>query len=270
MVGTDASKPAPWESPTEFLREHLIWVLGLAPFLLAAIKFLTASGGNPQVFNYLLLNLNLVALMLSIGLPVLPLAGFWGVVAYCDKRFSIPEGERKEQAYWVVFAACLAFGASLAGMNVIHAITSVSLVMLILFTRAYDFRRNKRHLGSTRFRMRHLLEGPPFDAFPYVMVIAFQLLFTAGISWISTENITIKDEGNTSTQIVAQVISVDSPWTTILVTKSRQIRIVETENIVSREPCKADASIWGSTVSTVISGLLDNSPGEVSVCAPKT
>ena len=258
----------PWDSPTDFVREHALWILGLVPLALAAIKILVVSSGDPQVFNYLIRNLNVVQLVLSIGLPLLPLAGLWLVITYYDKTLSTLRPERAEASFWLTQLVVGGGIAALLTMTLTFAVTTVGLVLLVLGARLISKLIHKRRLAALADD-----ESPPqlrtwrFAPLSFVAVLFIQLLFNSSSSWISNEIVSFQDTNNHPTQKVAQVIEVAEPWTILLV-KPTQIRIIETKKIVSREPCATSTSIWSRTVGSLLNKL-SPSPGTEPVVCPE-
>jgi hypothetical protein len=56
---------------SHFVRTNLSWILGLVPFGLAAFQVLWISVGDPHVFGYIMQDLNVVTVVLTVSLPLI-------------------------------------------------------------------------------------------------------------------------------------------------------------------------------------------------------
>ena len=243
--------------PKQFLRQNTVWILGLIPFVLAAVKVLTASGGDPQVFTSLLQNLDLTALVLSSVLPIIPLALFWVGVSYLDARLAIPKATRSESPSYVRLIFIAGIPAMVLYMTVTHALTSALLIALVINGRWFEkraYRKRQLRLGADATPKHH---PRPLNAWSWslVVVLAIQAIVSPDSSWIPTEMIQSKVHG----QIIGRVLSVNGDWTTIL-GRPPHIIIVPTPDVSSRELCSIDAFFLSRTVwSEIIVAILPSS-----------
>ena len=78
---------------SQFVRDHLVWVLGITPFFIAAININSMSAGDPEVFTYILQNLNLAAFMLGVTLPLIPVAVALCAIAWIAQRNAVAKSQ---------------------------------------------------------------------------------------------------------------------------------------------------------------------------------
>jgi hypothetical protein len=266
VTSTATEEPVSEPQKKGFGSEHILWFLGLVPVGLAAIKILIVSGGDPQVFNYLLRNLNVVALVISIILPLIPLAAFWFLVSYFDRRYSLPKDERKEMPFWFSQFVWLAWLASIGSMSVNFAFGSSVVIISILVIRLIQRLRYKKAVANTPVdQLTPPRNRAAFGAGSYVAVLCVQFLFNGGVPWISTESIVVKGSDNQATDERGQVVEVGDPWTTILLWP-RDIQIVETKSIISREPCVVDSTFLSGTVGGRVFGLFNSHQVKAKPC----
>ena len=62
---------------TAWMLDNLVWILGLIPVLLSAIRIYAVAGGDEAVLRALVVDLDVVALFLATVLPVLPYYWFF-------------------------------------------------------------------------------------------------------------------------------------------------------------------------------------------------
>ena len=96
-----ASFTMPLPNVSGFVRAHYLWILGLTPFGLAALRIFWLSGGDPSVFPYVLQSFNVVALVMGALLPIIPLLAFWVLFFYLDRRRSLPKSKRQSDPPWL-------------------------------------------------------------------------------------------------------------------------------------------------------------------------
>ena len=85
--------------PKSFVRDNLVWILGIVPFIMAAYQILKVSSGDPTVTAYLINNLDIPKFALALVLPYVPVAGFWIGVAWLQVHSRLPEPQ-KSQLEW--------------------------------------------------------------------------------------------------------------------------------------------------------------------------
>jgi len=79
----------------DFLSEHFLWILGLAPFTVAALNILVLSGGDQGVIGYLATNLNVTTLLMGAVVQLIPVTVwifvFFGVSNFVLSRTNSPD-----------------------------------------------------------------------------------------------------------------------------------------------------------------------------------
>lgn len=237
-------------TPSEFLRAHLTWVLGISPFVVAAFNVSIISGGDPEVFAYLLQNLSLVPLVLGVTLPLIPPAIVLILLRWLGQRTAIPKDERAKlpRYFWPIVISFLIL---------IFMVMQISWVLLtgsllIVFYLAQQATKDENRRSQLRYGVDVELE--PFRGFgwswlPAVLAVLGIAGFLASTSaWIPNEIIHLKDRAPVS----GQVLSSDQEWTTLL-DKHGHVQIARTQDITSREPCYKDTSLGGKTLGNLIS-----------------
>ncbi|MFT9663247.1 hypothetical protein ACM0CQ_13435 [Mycobacteroides abscessus subsp. abscessus] len=211
----------------EFLSRHLTWVLSLLPFVLAGFKLLTNSGGDIQVLRYLVQNVNIVVLLLSSVVPLIPLAVFWLYVIGIEWLFVAPQDFKKINIPEWLFIPFL--GGLIA--VVIYMPTGMLiangglLVFYIVFRKFFRWlRRNDEDDPLDGLSMRaDFLQG--------FMLTVVASLFTIPSMWLPIESMEVGE-----LKMSGYVLSISDQWTTIL-DRHKNIQIITTSDLKSRRPC---------------------------------
>jgi hypothetical protein len=118
-----------------FVSAHVLWILGLAPFILAALKILMISGNDSEVFGFLIHDLDVVGIVLSVTLPLVPLTLFWVWFMWWDRRRLIPKLERIEYGpiFWTINGCIL---LAMSFIQVSYVFATIAVLLLIFVQRA--------------------------------------------------------------------------------------------------------------------------------------
>lgn len=230
---------------SEFLDKHLIWVLGLTPFAIAAVNIIRLSHGDSQVYAYILQNLDLVSLILGVSLPLIPVSAIWLAVTYLIQRHAVAKGDRSPWLYaqiaWTVLALAL------LSVNITLLLATMGGLIFIGLDRRWTKYENKR--AQLRYGADVRLQPLRLPEYRFValfLFVQFVNSFVSSTYWIPQESIVVKN----SKVVSGQVIATDREWTTFLV-RSTGVRIVHTSDVLSRDPCYFDTSIWGKAVDAL-------------------
>jgi len=216
----------------DFARNHALWLLGLVPFAIAALKIFTISAGDLEVFGYLVQHLDLIGLVLSITLPLIPVLVFWVWVMWWDRRRLTPKANRSDLGGWK-YPLTTVIGFSIIYMQTGYVVTSIVVLSYIVIGRLRLPKRNERELLRYGIDNKLLWRSPPIDAVSLLIVIAVQALISVNTHWIPTEIITIKDQPPQ----LARVAEVNEVFITYLDDRNR-IALVRSPDVLSREPCQ--------------------------------
>lgn len=142
------------------------------------------------------------------------------------------------------------------GTALIMPISLLSLtVVAILYT---------SHLYSRRrtYRKRMLSYGADIpglgapmriSSVGYVLNVLFSTVMYVGANWLPAEIISVDN----AQPAVATILSSNAQWTTYI-QSDRQLKIISTKDVKSRQPCSSKASVWTSPLYFVITGSIDN------------
>lgn len=241
----------------EFVNRHPIWVIGLIPFGLAAFKILTVSQGDPEVFGYLVQQLDIVGLVLSVTLPMVPITIFWIWVMWYDRRRRTPKDERRDMQEFQTIPLVLVL-LSISFAQMVYIITSVVVLSFIIVPRLRLPKRNERLKLRYGVDYRALLRSHPINAVSLLIVLFFQSLLTFNVHWLPAEVIQVKGQPRQQ----ARVITVDKEFTTVLNDRN-QVAILRTADIMLREPCY-QAKVF--TSMTLVSLLSDDAEKSKEDC----
>ena len=134
-------------TPAEFVRKNFVWILGLIPIAAAGVRILTASGGDSEVFLYLLRNLNVVQLVLATIMPLVPLGSFWALIAWIDwKRRTRRATQNNSEWIETPIIFILVFLMSLMAM--FYLVISIAVLVVIILVRRHRTKKSCSPLGS--------------------------------------------------------------------------------------------------------------------------
>jgi hypothetical protein len=216
----------------------------------------TAARANPALTIAVITGAVIVARLLAVsdwrvevGVAILGSAGVTNVllgsalmlVPFAAPASAIYFAETARSYYAVGRRAYLsALGAIVAGyVSFISTPVALLALLAVFFAVAaiYTFARSRQGRPLVRRKL---------DPIEYVVTVALVpllwTLLTFTTPWLPVENITVNGQ-----PIVGYVSSSDSRWTEVLVHDPRVLRIFETSEISSREPCQLPkTSIYGS------------------------
>lgn len=228
----------------EFTQRHLVWILGLVPFVLAAIKIGTGSLGNPQVYAYLVHELDIVGLVLSVALPLVPVTIFWVWLVWWDRRRRTPKDERINLGIWPFVVAGFAL-SMLALFQISYAIPTIIVLAFIPIDKARSWSRNRKLRLQFGADDQKLWRTPPYNALVIISFLALQAL-TPNTPWLPAEVISITHQPSQ----LARVVSVNDVFLTFINGRD-QITIVRSKDVLARQPCYVSNSALRVLTMTV-------------------
>ncbi|WP_156771898.1 hypothetical protein [Mycobacterium sp. 1245805.9] len=238
-----------------FFRDHLVWILGLIPFAFVALKLLWVSHGDLEIIAFLLKDLDIVSLVLSTITPLLPIAAVWAYLYWLDwygflsvnERDNLPNWARPDQN---------GPGANILGVALLMPISLISLAVIVIFY-TWHLRSRRRTYRKRMLRFGADIPGlgAPIRLSPltYILNVLLSSVMYVGVNWLPAEIITIDN----AKPAVATVLSSDRDWTTYM-QPNRQLKIVSTKDVKSRQPCSGKASVWTAPIFFVITRSLDD------------
>lgn len=251
-------QPAALEQPTpvaeiergaDFVREHLVWFLGLLPLLIACLRVLVASGGNTETLKALVQSLNVTALVLATLLPFASTVIVWAlfVSALSKKRRSaanIKKGSGNIIGKWFAFiAAALMVWFTMPINYVVANISAVVVIVLFAIVSGLASRISKILVGLTGIGVLVLLVLAPF--------------VVAGI-WLPSEHIKIKAETRDGSVIRPEslqagfVLSSDEVWTKYM-DWDKRVHIVRSDDVLERQIDDIERSWWHRSLGDLTS-----------------
>jgi hypothetical protein len=219
------------------------------PFVVAAIDVLVVSRGDPEVLSYLLQNLGLLPLILSIVVPLIPLAILLALLAWFTERRLIPKGEREKLHYGLPWLMAI------VASTVVSTITISYLFFVLTIAVNIEIRKYFTHQKSIKERLRYGADFPiPTTFHPGMSFFAFILLFyvfqtfsSLSANWLPNETVKTKGESAVS----GQIFSSNTDWTIFRDVKNK-MHIVRTADVESRQACYPDTSILTKAVAVAI------------------
>jgi len=217
--------------------------------VVATINIVVLSGGKPQVFGYLVKELDVVGLIISAGVPLVPVIFLWGALVWFSTDSNWLMKRRTD------------IGAMLYIMAFFGLILSLFTTQLTyLGVMAFSFGVYGWRWARVAFRNRRdkILYGDSFPLLPsprygYVQLIAslglicFLSIISFASTWLPTENIEVRD----MTPFSGQMIASDSDWTMFL-RSAGNVQIVRTADMESRVPCEDSQMILGRTIAEIL------------------
>jgi hypothetical protein len=246
-----------------FIRRNIVWFAGLTPVTLASVNILGLSAGDPEVFGYLVQNLDLPRLIVGIVIQLIPAAilfmGFawWDNEKWRPRADNLTEWRRRTRNrlifFPLMFIVCLFMQVFWLGA----AIISIAIVYLERRDSEKHYLRTMRRYGiDVPLKVRSpLMEG--VRAFPFLFLL-FAFIWAAmpsNSTSIPAESMQVNGE---STPIIGRVISSDEMWTTILLVPIGPVRVVTTGNISARSPCSIR---FQNSVGGMLNHLSPRCPG---------
>jgi len=222
-----------------FVREHLVWFLGLLPLLFACFRVLIASGGNTETLKALVQNLDVTSLALATLLPFASSAMFWVnivmLVGGTSKRSDPTQGKSKSGGKFLFFVAtCTVIWLTMPVGYLIA--NSVVLALILLFA---VLSRLSSTLGKA-------LAG--LTAIAMVLVVIIAPFAFAGM-WLPSEQIRIKSSARDGQSTAPDdvytgfVLSSDEVWTKFM-DWEKQIFIVRSDTVLNRAVEAGKRSWW--------------------------
>lgn len=231
----------------DFVRNNILWCLGLLPFAIAAVNILSVSGGDPAIFGYLIKGLNIGSLVIGVILPLIPVFIIWTALMWV-----IANPHRLTDWRAMVrlpgFALMLAVAISIATIQLGYlAIIVFSLIMWGSWKGVAAVRTACRR--RARGPLAPAVHAPPYD---YPLLIAF-LLLTSLLSliympynWLPDESIKVKG----AEPAMGKVLSWDEVWTTYLGLYGKVV-IVHSDDVEWRHPCENSGSIVTQSINAL-------------------
>jgi hypothetical protein len=212
--------------PRSFIRENLIWILGIIPFALAGIRVIVVSNGDVEVLRFLMKDLDVIVLMLATILPLLPLASFWLLIAWVDWVRTTPREKRLLFARWADLIIPGALFLVAMFIQTAFLIFSIIMLVLILGVRKFISCHSKRH-------PRYAEVNDPFreDMILFCALAVAPLLINSTAIWLPIEQVKIAED-----ELTGSVLSNDGDWTTFL-DRDTQIHMFKSSEIEARTAC---------------------------------
>jgi len=210
------------DAVTAWILENLVWILGLIPVLLSAIRIYAVAGGDEAVLRALVDDLDVIALFLATVLPVLPYYWFFLGVVLLDS--SVFRKARENSLRKRIIAALAMF--AIGGFMMQWSRSSISLtvilciVMLIFMIRAKFFARG----------------FPGVKIGLFLLVASVVLVFAAvRYPWIPAELITLEGEPVKRGYVLSES---DSGLT--IMWRGGGLQLVDAASVKSRQFCTTE------------------------------
>ncbi|ORM38164.1 hypothetical protein BFL43_01030 [Williamsia sp. 1135] len=204
---------------------------GLIPVLLAALKVVVVSGGDPQALRALVQDLDVLGLVLATFLPIGSTLLLWGFVFWAVAankavgKVDRAVGHTPEQnAYYtrlpvvsvIVVAVCY------WSMPVVFLVSNIGIVVALT-------------LLGVLFGRRERLWARSIYIFGIVLIVASIIIYplVSGM-WLTAERISARNERPE----VGYVLSSDVRWTRYM-NEDRRVIIVSSSEVTRREPVKS-------------------------------
>lgn len=222
---------------TDWWKRNVLGLLAIAPVLLAAVRLIILSRGDPVLLSALAQSLDVPTVLLGGIVPSLGIAWSYGLFVVIANREITPvfdtwiRGLRPvPMTLFMVFQAVVILTTPLRDALVFLALPAVGLL----------------YRWSSSAMDKRGLKYSPADV-PAVVATALIVGLIAWPPWLPAEALTFSD----GTQQTAYVTATSAGWTTLVDTKSRAVSRVPADSIVAREVCGAGR---GRTLLNVVSG----------------
>lgn len=233
-----------------FLWRNIALIAAAGPFVLAGIRVLLYSGGDPVVLRTLIETLNVPTVLLGTFVPLLPAFVLLGIqaVMYNGNIF----GGVFRTRIGIVSVSVVVFFYALIAPFPSGVVTIGSIfggLLLGEITRQIvlrHMRRPARHArgaalkpertarpapsGFTLFGNVSFISGTSWIVYGAVAIFILALPFAM---WVPLERISL----SSGSSVVTYVLDESDSWTTTIAT-DKSIRIIATEDIVKRSVCK--------------------------------
>lgn len=221
-----------------WMRENLIWVIGLMPVILASFRLLVVAQGDTEALRALLANVNVLVLVLSTILPTVPSLVFWLAVWSWDwhrlqtaeKRFEVPQ--------WVF--TCVSTIVAIVALNAMPLqlfLINIGILIAMLGYIWWRSKRDGRHAPKLRLNLTGML----------ALLVINSVGIPLGPSWLPTEEIEVKGQPS----VVGYVVSSDPRWFVYLERRGSVVT-VPASNVETRTNC----SVYRSTLNHPLIDLL--------------
>ena len=226
----------------QFVRDHVLSLLGLIPFVLAAFQVVLISAGDPHVFGYIIQNLNVVTVFLTVTLPIIPVSIVLAGIYRLSSWMRTPKANRDEFVSIInlMWLAGIFIGVLMMPVMLVYFFGSVAVSLIVLSAIARrDNQRNALRFGEDEKRYHRSLfaiaTGLSFFLLALLIVAASTVLMFSW-TWLPTEIIDVKGQKPAA----GQVLSSSGEWTTYLENSANRqaVHIIRTQDVVSRTPCK--------------------------------
>lgn len=227
----------PWKIVGPFVRDNIIWILGLLPVVIASVETLGISGGNIQIIAYIFQDVSLASVVATAVIPFMPVAIF----ALCAHGLLLwmkhPDRRSKPYKDPVIIATSLP-------MVLLWLLMPIAVAFAIIIAAAATY--NDKRKEENRLKLRYGVDAreskskvaieltPVFPSLLLAMVIMILVAFS-DVTFVPKELIALKGKK----PVVAQVLLSDKEWTKYLESNAqeRQVRIAHTSDVESRVPC---------------------------------
>ena len=231
----DTHHDRPHPNASEFIRENLIWLLGLLPFALAGTKLFIVAGADPQLLRTFLQSLNIVQLMLATIVPLFPVVAFWGCIGlwgYIRYRARTGQAQLPD---WVDVPIAMLAVTLVTFMPAGQVLVNVGLLVFLAVLRRL-FRWIERRFANGESTIDREPMWPDYlQTVVFAVVGAFE---TTPTMWLPMELIDVKGASRAE---VGYVISQDGDWITILNRTQDDVQIYKLADIESRTICSITA-----------------------------
>lgn len=219
-------------------------ILAVTPILLAAIRVLLFSGGDPALFRVLVQTLNVPTVLLGTAIAILPVAALYPLVWFATEPSALLHFAR---APWFGFAFLAYVGVVLAyvtlgpwpaagWMALLAATAFIAFWLLRRFRHGLRVYRRGLTLGSAFRAPTPMTVRPPTEAWKssaWVLVGTLALgLVGLQSMWLPMEKIAL----TTGDEMTGFVLEEKTEWTTVL-TDQRAVYRIATDTVDARTVC---------------------------------
>jgi hypothetical protein len=233
------------QQSSDFISDHVAWILGLAALLFACARVVVAAGGNTETLKSLMQDLNVTALVGATLLPFTSTALFWCLIFrllfLVGKK--IGEDRERESLSPHITEIILTWGLTLLviwfTMPLIYLVANVGVVVLIAIMGFLGWLGEKlpKSAGTVLD-----LAGTIIVAVLLIAVVVALFRF-AGV-WLPKERITVAGQH----PVIGYVLSGDQNWTKYL-DEGKHICIVPSKSVTQREEVNESQAWYRQTIN---------------------
>ncbi|MEV0669899.1 hypothetical protein [Mycobacterium sp. NPDC050441] len=230
-----------------FVRQNILWCLGLLPFAIAAVNILSVSAGDPAIFGYIIRGLNIGSLVIGVVLPLIPVFIIWTALMWTIanvSRFNDFRTVMNLPALVVIIAVTISLATIQLGYL---AIIVFSLLMWGSWKGVAAVRTSYRRRSSGP--EASAVQAPPYD-FPlliaFLVLTSLMSLIYMPYGWLPSESVKVKE----SEPATGKVLSSDEVWTTYL-GRYGKVVIAHSDDVEWRHPCDGDGSMVTKSINAL-------------------